>query len=132
VLNEFSSMSSDRQVVGTVAAADDVVIAVLYRQLEPFVPEAGLHVVVISVEGDVDCDSAAHLESALWQAIDAGAPVCCDLGAVGYFGAAGARVLLSAVRHASDRGALFLVRGVYGMARRVLDAVGFDQALIFG
>jgi anti-anti-sigma factor len=123
-------MSPDRTVVASVAGFDDTVIAVIYRHVELFVPDADLHLVVLSIEGDLDSDTACHLAPAVRQAIDAGAPVCCDLRSAGFFGAAGARVLLSAVQQASEVDCLFLVRGVRGMAGRVLAAVGFDRTLI--
>jgi len=123
-------MSPDRTVVASVAGFDDTVIAVIYRYVEPFVPLADLHLVVLSIEGDLDSDTACHLESAVRQAIDVGSPVCCDLRSAGFFGAAGARLLLSAAQQAADADTLFLVRGVRGMAGRVLAAVGFDRALI--
>jgi len=123
-------MSPDRTVVASVAGFDDTVLAVIYRHVETFVPDADLHLVVLSVEGDFDSDTACHLEPAVRRAIDVGAPVCCDLRSAGFFGAAGARVLLSAVQQASEADTLFLVRGVHGMVGRVLAAVGFDPALV--
>ena len=128
--SDFSAVSPDRTVVASVADFDDSVIAVIYRHVEAFVPGADLHVVVLSIEGDLDSDAACHLEAAVRQAIDGGAPVCCDLRSAGFFGAAGARVLLSAVQQAAEADTLFLVRGVRGMAGRVLAAVGFDRTLI--
>jgi anti-anti-sigma factor len=130
VIPNFPAMSPDRTVVASVAGFDDAVIVVIYRHVEPFVPDADLHLVVLSIEGDLGSDTACHLEPAVRQAIEGEAPVCCDLRSAGFFGAAGARVLLSAVQQASEADALFLVRGVRGMAGRVLAAVGFDPALI--
>jgi anti-anti-sigma factor len=126
----FPARLPQRTVVASVADFDDAVIAVIYRHVEPFVPDADLQLVVLSVEGDLDSDTACHLEPAIQRAIDAGAPVCCDLGSATFFGAAGARLLLSAVRRASETETLFLVRGVRGMADRVLTAVRFDRALV--
>jgi anti-sigma B factor antagonist len=123
-------MSPDRMVVASVADCNDTVIAVIYRHVEPFVPAADLHVVVLSIEGDLDSDTAWHLQSAVREAIDTGSPVCCDLRSAGFFGAAGARLLLSAVQQAKEADTLFLVRGVPGMVGRVLAAVGFDRSLI--
>jgi anti-anti-sigma factor len=123
-------MWPDRAVVASVAGADDTVVAVIYRHVESFVPEADLHVVVLTIEGDLDSDTAFHLEPVLHEAIGAGVPVCCDLRSAGFFGATGARVLLFAVRQAADVDTLFLVRGAGRMTRRVLAAVAFDPALI--
>jgi anti-sigma B factor antagonist len=130
VSDETSSRSPDRTVIASVAGVGETLTAVIYHCVEPFVPEADMHVVVIAVEGDLDSDTAAYLEPAVRQAIGAGGLVCCDFRRVGYFGAAGARVVMSAVEDAAECGTLFLVRGMQGMAWRVLEAVGFEWALV--
>jgi anti-anti-sigma factor len=122
--------SPDRTAVLSLADPDGTLTAVIYRHSEPVLAEAGVFAVVITVDGDVDTDVAAHLEEVLHQAVDSGMLVCCDLGHAAYFGAAGARVVLSAVRRAADADAVVVLRGVRGMSRRVLEAVGFDQSMI--
>jgi anti-anti-sigma factor len=122
--------SPDRTAVFSVADSDGTLTAVIYRHSEPVLAEAGLFAVVVTVDGDLDTDVAAHLEEVLHQAVFSGMLVCFDLGQTEYFGAAGARVVLSAVRRAADADAVFVLRGVRGMSRRVLEAIGFDQSMI--
>jgi anti-anti-sigma factor len=123
-------MSPDQTAVFSVVAADGTSTAVIYRHSEPVLAEAGLFAAVITVDGDLDSDVAAHVELALRQAVEAGLPVCLDLRHTGYFGAAGARVALTAGRLAAESDVMFVLRGAFGMSRRVLEAVGFDQSLI--
>ena len=123
-------VSSDQTTVFSVVADDGTSTALIYRHSEPVLAEAGIFAVVITVDGDLDSDVAAHLELALYQAVESGMPVCLDLRHTGYFGAAGARVALAAGRLAAESDVTFLLRGAIGMSRRVLEAVGFDQSLI--
>lgn len=123
-------MSSDQTAVFSVVADDGTSTAVIYRHFEPVLAEAALFAVVITVDGDLDFDVAAHVEFALHQAVEAGLPVCLDLRHTGYFGAAGARVALAAGRLAAESDVTFVLRGASGVCRRVLEAVGFDQAQI--
>jgi anti-anti-sigma factor len=122
--------SPDQTVVFSVADPDGELTAVIYRHSEPVFAEAGLFAVVVTVDGDLDTDVAAHLEHVLHQAVDSGMLVCCDLSHTDYFGAAGARVALSVARRAADADAVFVLRGVRGMSRRVLEAIKFDQSMI--
>jgi len=124
------AMPADRSPVASVLGPDNHVLAVIYRHAEPLLAEAGLFVTVITVAGDVDADVADRLDDVLGRAIDEGAPVCCDLSFTGYFGAAGARLVRTVHRRATDSGRLFLLRGVHNVARRILTAIGFDQSLI--
>jgi anti-anti-sigma regulatory factor len=121
---------SDQTAVFSVVADDGTSTAMIYRHAEPLMAEADIFAVVLTVDGDFDSDVAAHVEFALHQAIESGMPVCLDLRYTGYFGAAGARVALAAGRLAADSDVTFLLRGAFGMSRRVLEAVGFDQSLI--
>lgn len=120
----------DRTPVASVVDHDDGVVAFIYLHTELFFAEADLFVTVVTVDGDIDSDVAAHLEHVLLAAVDRETPVCCDLSLTWYFGAAGARVILSAHERAAETGSLFLLRGVHGMSRQVLDAVGLDQTVI--
>ena len=122
--------SSERVTVASVADADDTVTAMIYRHVEPLVADAGLFVLIISIDGDVEGDAAAYLDHALQRAVLDGAPVCCDLSSARFFGAAGATVVLTAAERAADVGTLLLLRGVHGLTGRVLDAVGFERGLI--
>jgi anti-anti-sigma factor len=123
-------MSPDQTAVFSVLDAEGELTAVIYRHSEPVMAEAGVFAVVITVDGDFDFDVAAHVELALHQGVESAGPVCLDLRHTGYFGAAGARVVLAAGRRAAEDDVMFLVRGASGMSLRVLDAVGFDRSLI--
>jgi anti-anti-sigma factor len=119
-----------RVMVASVVDLDDTVTATIYRHVEPIMPSADLHAVIITIDGDVDSDAAAHLEYTVRRALAGGTPVCCDLSGATYFGAAGASAVLAALRYAADAGALFLLRGARGMTLRVLEVVGVDRSLI--
>ncbi len=122
--------SPDQTAVFSVVAADGTSTAVIYRHSEPLLAEAGIFALVITVDGDFDSDVAPHVELAVYQAVESGMPVCLDLRHTAYFGAAGARVALAASRLAAESDVTFVLRGAFGMSRRVLEAVGFDQSLI--
>lgn len=127
---EPSFAAPDRVTVATVADLDGPVTAVIYCHLEPLLAEADLYLTVITIDGDVDSDTAPYLEYHLREAVSWGVPVCWDLARVGYFGAAGARIALSAAQQAAATGTMFLVRSARRMPRRVLEATGFDRHLI--
>jgi anti-sigma B factor antagonist len=118
----------DQVTVASVADWDETVVAQFFRHVESL-PAGGTRTVV-SVRGDLDIDTAPYLERALQRALGDSSAVCCDLGRTEFFGAAGATALLAGVRQARDAGAIFTVRGVHGIAARVLAAVGFDRTLI--
>jgi anti-anti-sigma regulatory factor len=122
--------SPERATVASITDTDDTVTAMIYRHAEPMVPEADLSLLVISVDGDVECDAAAYLDHILQQAMKDGTPVCCDLTRTEFFGAAGATVALYAAHRAAEAGSVFLLRGVHGISALVLEVVGFDQSLI--
>jgi anti-anti-sigma regulatory factor len=122
--------SPERVTIASIADPDDTVTAMIYRHAQPLVPEAALSLVVISVDGDVECDAAAHLDHILQQTMKDGTPVCCDLSRTDFFGAAGATVALRAAHRAAESGSVFLLRGVHGVSAIVLKVVGFDQSLI--
>jgi anti-sigma B factor antagonist len=122
--------SPDQVTVASVADADEIVVAQFFRHDEPLPAGDGGTRTVVSVRGDVDIDTAPYLERALQRALGDSSAVCCDLGRTEFFGAAGATALLAGVRQARDAGASFTVRGVHGIAARVLAAVGFDRSLI--
>ena len=92
-------------------------------------PAGGPALVVVAVTDDVDHDSAPVLRATLAEALDSGPRVCCDLGAVAFFGAAGAAVLRDSHRLARARGAEFTVRGARGLTREILDFVGLATVL---
>jgi anti-anti-sigma factor len=116
--------------IASVADSDDIVIAQFFRHEEAAPAGDGTPTTVIAVRGDIDIDTAPYLERALQRAFDDSVAICCDLGRTEFFGAAGANVLLGAVRQAAAAGAVFTVRGVHEVVAQVLDAVGFDRSLI--
>jgi anti-anti-sigma factor len=118
------------EVVASVTDLDDAEIAMIYRHVETIMPEAGLCATVVAVVGDIDRDTADHLDHALRRAAADGMPVCCDLARTEFFGAAGAKTMLDALDRADDSGTVFLLRGVHGMSRRVLAALGLDPVFI--
>jgi anti-anti-sigma factor len=84
---------------------------------------------VVKVSGDVDADTGSTMFVELTQAIDAVPAVCCDLSGTAFFGAEGANVLAVAHLHAARVQGSFSVRGVQGMAARVLSATGLTEIL---
>lgn len=84
---------------------------------------------MITVTGDIDIDTAPLLHQVLIDALRAHPRVCCDLGGVSFFGAAGANALLAGNAYAVGRGADLTVRGVRGMARRVFEITGLSDLL---
>lgn len=92
-------------------------------------PAGGPARVVVTVTDDVDHDSAPILRATLAEALDSSPRVCCDLGAVTFFGAAGAAALRDTHRMAQARGAEFTVRGARGLTRQILDFVGLATVL---
>lgn len=124
------SRSPERATIASIADPDDTVTAMIYRHAEPMLSEAVQSLVVISVDGDVECDAAAYLDHILQQAMKDGTPVCCDLSRTEFFGAAGATVVLRVAHRAAEAGSVFLLRGVHGISALVLKVVGFDQSLI--
>jgi anti-anti-sigma factor len=81
---------------------------------------------IVAVEGEVDLDTAPHVQDALLRALDGGKAVCCDLSRVTFFGAAGAHCLFAACQYAVGRGRTFGVRGAHGMTRHVLTVTDPD------
>ena len=86
---------------------------------------------VVSVHGDIDADTAPLLDASLTSAIGQHRQVCCDLSGVGFLGAAGVHSLLTAQEYADETGGTLQVRGVHGIAARVLRITGLDTVLTF-
>lgn len=85
--------------------------------------------VIFAVAGDVDDAAAPALLARLTRTIFREALVCCDLSAVGFFGATGADVLAVAHLTAAMARGTFSVRGVRGSTAQVLRTTGLDQIL---
>jgi anti-anti-sigma factor len=115
----------------SVAGFDGTVIATICCRIEPpSSPTDGeAPMSVVSVEGDVDLDTAPLLEQALVLAINDRPRTCLDLCRVGFFSAAGVHVLLAANRHATRLGHSLTLRGVHGVTKRVLAIVGLDHVI---
>jgi anti-sigma B factor antagonist len=124
-----SSPSSDSVTV-TVTGFDGTVIATITRSLESASSAGEPAVVVISIAGDIDNDSAPALRQALLRVLRTGVAVCCDLSRVEFFGAAGANTVLEAHRQAAETGVTFTVRGVHGLTGRILDLSGITRQLV--
>jgi anti-anti-sigma factor len=88
----------------------------------------GYHVVV---GGEVDVAGAAALTNLLRSLVDAGARLLgCEMEAVGFFGAAGARALARIAGDLEDRGGRLTVERPSHAVRRVLELTGLTQLLV--
>lgn len=118
-------------VAASIAGPEGRVIAIISRRLEPAVDEADATelTAVVAIDGDVDLETAPLLQQALILAIDDRPRTLLDLHHAEFFGAAGVHVLLAAHRHATIRGRIFALRGVHGVAERVLRIVGLDSVI---
>ena len=110
----------------TVAGCDGAVLATLTRRVGP-VPGGSL--TVIAVDGDIDQDTAPLVRAALVEALDHESRVCCDLSRVDFFGAAGINTMLAAHHHAAALHRAFSLRGVHGLAGRVLSIAGLTGVI---
>ncbi|MGW4941757.1 STAS domain-containing protein [Actinoplanes sp. NPDC004185] len=107
-----------------VIAQDGSVIAAVSRRVRPAEPgEAGPEVVV-SVQGDLDLDTAPLAQATLIQALDGAERVCLELSEVRFFGAAGVRVVIAAQQHAASLGRQLRLSGVHGITERILVLTG--------
>jgi anti-anti-sigma factor len=118
-------------VTASVAGYDGTVIATITRTVESPAALAGADgpLSVVTVDGDIDQDTAPLLEQALRLAINDRPVTCLDMGRVDFFGAAGVHVLVAAQGHAAGLRHCFVLRGVHGIAARVLTIVGFDRMI---
>ncbi|MEU8229054.1 STAS domain-containing protein [Actinoplanes sp. NPDC048967] len=107
-----------------VIAQDGSVIATVARRVRPPEPgEAGPEVVV-SVQGDLDLDTAPLAQATLIQALEGAERVCLELSGVSFFGAAGVRVVIAAQLRAASLGRQLRLSGVRGITERVLVLTG--------
>jgi anti-anti-sigma factor len=107
-----------------VIAQDGSLIATVARRFRPAEPgEAGPEVVV-SVQGDLDLDTAPLAQATLIQALEGAERVCLELSGVSFFGAAGVRVVVAAQLHAASLGRQLRLSGVHGITERVLVLTG--------
>jgi len=118
-------------VTASVAGYDGTVIATITRTVESPAALAGVDgpLSVVSVDGDIDQDTAPLLEQALRLAINDRLRTCLDMRRVDFFGAAGVHVLMAAQGHAASLRHCFVLRGVHGIANQVLTIVGLDRLI---
>jgi anti-anti-sigma factor len=118
-------------VTASVAGYDGTVIATITRTVESPAALAGVDgpLSVVTVDGDIDQDTAPLLEQALRLAINDRLRTCLDMRRVDFFGAAGVHVLIAAQGHAASLRRCFVVRGVHGTANQVLTIVGLDRLI---
>lgn len=114
------------QLAAAAVGHDGAVLVSVFRHLEYSSPPDD-EMVVVTVAGDLDQDTAPLVETALTTALDQHRWVCLDLRDVAFFGAAGANTVAAAHVHAVGRGACLSLRGVHGIARRVLRITGVDR-----
>ena len=81
---------------------------------------------MVTVSGEVDADTSAKLNAALLHAVEECVLVYCDLGGIGFFGAAGANVLSAAARRAASLGHRLELCGVHGLTERIVRIAGLD------
>ena len=87
---------------------------------------------VLGLKGRLDTDTAADLELAAQDLIDAGArDFVVDLSGVGYVSSAGLRVLLMIGKSIDGKGSLHLC-GLNATVRQVFDVAGFTQLFVIG
>jgi anti-sigma B factor antagonist len=118
-------------VTASVAGYDGTVIATITRTVESPAALAGVDgpLSVVTVDGDIDQDTAPLLEQALRLAINDRLRTCLDMRRVDFFGAAGVHVLMAAQGHAASLRHCFVLRGVHGIANQVLAIVGLDRLI---
>ncbi len=106
-----------------VAGYDGAVLATISRRTGTG-SGPGRSEAIISVDGDLDQDTAPLLRAVLVQELAHWPRVCCDMTGVDFLGAAGVTTLLAAHRRAGELGHAFSVRGVHGVAEHVLVIAG--------
>jgi anti-anti-sigma factor len=86
---------------------------------------------LVAVRGDVDVAGASTLTRLLSPLVDAGARLLrCQMEAVGFFGAAGARVLARIAGDLEFRGGQLTVERPSRSVRRVLEVTGLARLLV--
>lgn len=94
--------------------------------------EAVGEVRVLGLKGRLDTDTAADLELAAQDLIDAGSQdFVVDLSGVGYVSSAGLRVLLMIAKSIDGKGSLCLC-GLNPTVRQVFDVAGFTPLFVIG
>ena len=87
-------------------------------------------IVVVSITGSIDANTAPALATAFSQEIGQGrSRVVADFAAVAYTSSAGLRALLGALKEARQHGGDFRLAGVRPAVFRVLELSGFTSIL---
>jgi anti-anti-sigma factor len=89
-------------------------------------------VLSITVEGDIDLDTApglaGRLEEGREQAAAKGLPLCLDLGGVGFMDSSGLRTLLELQESCDGSGVAFSLRSPSPAVVRLLEVAGVSDA----
>jgi anti-sigma B factor antagonist len=85
---------------------------------------------IITVNGDIDRQTAPALQTAVQTAIPAGAHVLLDLSRASYLSSAGLRVLLAVSRYITERQGRLALVGVHGEIKTVLEITGLFQQFV--
>ncbi|AVT38547.1 hypothetical protein C6W10_21215 [Plantactinospora sp. BB1] len=100
------------------------------QHVEPAAPHTGADdQLVVRPAGEIDLATAPLLRDALLSAVQRHPRVCCDLGDVTFFSAAGITALMITYGQALGAGCRFTVRRPHGMTRRLLHLAGLGQLL---
>jgi anti-anti-sigma factor len=108
---------------GTVIGADGAVLARITWRTE------SAERARVTVEGDVDRDTAPALRAQLLDALASRPVVCCDLASTAFFSAAGVDALVQVHVAAAESGRSLVLAGVGDQVRFVLDCTGVLTAL---
>lgn len=84
---------------------------------------------VVVATGELDAASSVDLGQALDTALNAGQGITLDLSAVTFIDSSALRVVVAALRHASDEGQPFSVPGASDAVRRLFEITGLSSFL---
>lgn len=85
---------------------------------------------VVSVVGDVDLVSAAHLREVMEDALGRSPDLIVDVGEMTFIDSSGLSALVHAHRHAADAGGSMTVRRPSPMLKRLLSITRLDTVLV--
>ncbi|MEU8821589.1 STAS domain-containing protein [Actinoplanes sp. NPDC048796] len=114
----------------TLSDADGYTRVAVSRRVDdvPHSGEATDVLSVITVDGDLDIDTAPLLLAVLVQELRTG-DVCCDLTHVPFLAAAGTHALLAAHNYAIGQGRSFWYRGAHGITAQVMAIADPDEVV---
>ncbi len=85
---------------------------------------------VVSVTGDVDLVSSAHLRTVLEDALGLSSQLIVDVGEMTFIDSSGLSALVHVHRQAADRGVSMVVRRPSPMLKRLLSITRLDTVLV--